>query len=207
MAKDNATPESGGSAPRGASPQPGDGSNGGLPALPEELAPVRRALEGAAPDLEFKPFHDRLEISLPAEGLVEVSKALRDAHGFSLLMSVTAVDWKDSFELIYHLYRLDSPYPLVLRCALPHEEPRAPTLVPLWAGADFQEREVYDLMGIVFTGHPNLKRILLDDDFPGHPLRKDFQQDPDYLLVRHLRVPGYAGAQPGEASTGRFPSE
>lgn len=205
MARDNATPEPGESKPRGSSPQPEGGSNEGLPALPEELAVVHRALGDAAPDLALRPFPDRLELLLPAERLVETCRVLRDEQGFGMLTSVTAVDWKDSFELAYHLHRLDSPYPIVIRCALPHEEPRAPTLVPLWAGADFQEREIYDLMGIVFTGHPNLRRILLDDDFPGHPLRKDFEQDPDYVLVRHLRVPGYSGPRAGEASTGRFP--
>ncbi|MGI5836992.1 MAG: NADH-quinone oxidoreductase subunit C [Chloroflexota bacterium] len=165
------------------------------------LSEVRRAIEGVAPDLEYKPFQDRLEVLLPAGRLVEISRVLRDDLGFAMLTSITAVDWEDRFELVYHLQKLDSPYYLVLRCTLPHEEPRAPTLVHLWAGADFQEREIYDLMGIVFTDHPNLKRILLDDDFPGHPLRKDFQPDPDYVLVRHLRVPGYSGPQ------GRFSDE
>jgi len=55
------------------------------------------------------------------------------------------------------------------------EEPAAPSLTPLWGGANWQEREVYDLFGITFTGHPNLRRILLDDDFAGYPLRKDFE--------------------------------
>lgn len=176
--------------------------------LPDPLVEARRRLEAEVAGLEFHPFSDRLEVLLLPAQLVETCSVIRDDLGYRMLMSITAVDWKTSFELIYHLYRLDSPYPLILRCSLPHEEePRAPTIVPLWAGADFQEREIYDLMGIVFTGHPYLRRILLDDDFPGHPLRKDFQPDPDYVLVRHLRIPGYPGAQPGVASTGRFPSD
>lgn len=182
-----------------------EGSLEGLPVLPETLAEARRRLEAVSSRLEFRPFDDRLEVVLPADQLVPVCSAVRDDLGYRMLMSVTAVDWQTSFELLYHIYRLDSPYPIVLRCSLPREEaPEAPSLTPIWPGADFQEREIYDLMGIVFVGHPDLRRILLADDFQGHPLRKDYQQDPEYVLMKHLRIPGYAGAKPGATSTGRF---
>ena len=179
-----------------------------LTALPEILAEAQRALEAIAPDLEFKPSGDQLEVVVPAGQLLKVASAVKNDLQYRLLMSVTGVDWKDSFEVIYHIYRLDSAFPLVLRCRLPHDDnPEVPSLMPLWPGADFQEREVYDLMGIVFTGHPDLRRILLADDFRGHPLRKDWEPDPDYVLVPHLRVPGYSGAKRGETSTGRFLDE
>ncbi|MHB1162603.1 MAG: NADH-quinone oxidoreductase subunit C [Chloroflexota bacterium] len=180
----------------------------GLPALPEILAEARRRLESIDPELEFKPFDDRLEVTLPPERLVEACLAVKNDLGYRMLMSVTALDWRDRFELIYHAYRLDSAFPIVARCFLPREEaPEVPSLTPFWPGAEFQEREIYDLMGIVFVGHPDLRRILLADDFQGYPLRKDFEQDPTYVLVPHLRLPGYAGAQRGETSTGRFLDE
>lgn len=176
--------------------------------LPKILEEARRRLQGIGPELEFQPFDDRLEVTLPAERLVEACLAIKNDLGYRLLMSITAVDWKDRFELIYHAYRLDSAFPVVVRCFLPREEaPEVASLTPFWPGAEFQEREIYDLMGIVFVGHPDLRRILLADDFQGHPLRKDFEQDPSYVLVPHLRLPGYAGARRGEASTGRFLDE
>ncbi len=182
-------------------PEPGDE----FPILPAILAAARSRLEALSPDLQFKEFDDRLEVTLPVERLVEAATVVRDGLGYRMLMSITAVDWGSSFELVYHTYRLDSAFPVVLRCSLPHEDnPEAPSLTLFWPGADFQEREIYDLMGIVFLGHPDLRRILLADDFQGHPLRKDFQQDPDYVLVPHLRIPGYAGAKRGDTSTGRF---
>jgi NADH-quinone oxidoreductase subunit C len=180
----------------------------GQPALPGILVEARRTLEAAGPGLEFRELVDQLDVSLPVDRLIPCCYLIKRELGYPLLMSVTSVDWEDSFELVYHIYRTDSAFPIVLRCRLPREEnPEAPSLVALWAGAEYQEREIYDLMGIVFTGHPDLRRILLADDFPGHPLRKDFQQDPDFVLVPHLRVPGYAGARPGKASTGRFLDE
>jgi NADH:ubiquinone oxidoreductase subunit C len=77
---------------------------------------------------------------------------------------------------------------VLLKADLPRDEiPDCPTLTTVWPGAEFQEREVYDLMGINFVGHPDMTRILTEDDFPGHPLRKDFWIEPDYVLMRHLR--------------------
>jgi NADH:ubiquinone oxidoreductase subunit C len=179
-----------------------------MPVLPEALVEAQQRLEALSIPMEFKGFDDRLEVTLPAEQLIEVCSTIKNELGYRMLMSITAVDWKTSLELVYHIYHLDSAFPIVLRCSLPREEgPEVASLMPLWPGADFQEREIYDLMGIVFVGHPDLRRILLADDFQGHPLRKDFEQDPAYVLVPHLRIPGYSGAKRGEASTGRFLDE
>lgn len=185
--------------------QEGDGAPSWFPLLPEVLARARRGLQDRFPHLRIREFDDRLEVELPTDQLVVVCALLREEFGYRTLMSLTAVDWKDRFELVYHLYRLDSQFPIVLRSELPHlQAPEAPSVMQVWPGADYQEREVYDLMGIVFTGHPDLRRILLDDDFPGHPLRKDWEGDPDSVLVPHLRLPGHPGAKPGRTSTGRF---
>ena len=95
---------------------------------------------------------------------------------FDLLSSLTAVDWIDHFEIVYHLTSLPRNATAVIKskCGNGRREARVPSVVDIWRGADLQEREVWDLMGIVFEGHPNHKRIMLWEGFPGHPLRKDF---------------------------------
>ena len=95
---------------------------------------------------------------------------------FDLLSSLTAVDWIDHFEIVYHLTSLPRNATAVIKakCGTGRREARVPSVVDIWRGADLQEREVWDLMGIVFEGHPNHKRIMLWEGFPGHPLRKDF---------------------------------
>jgi NADH-quinone oxidoreductase subunit C len=92
------------------------------------------------------------------------------------LSGVTAVDYIDHFELVYHLTSLpmNSRAVLKTKCGWGREEPIVPSVTPVWRGAELQEREIWDLMGIRLEGHPNLKRIMLWEGFPGHPLRKDF---------------------------------
>ncbi len=108
----------------------------------------------------------------------EVMLLLRDdpEFRFELLSSVTAVDYISYFEVVYHLTSLTRNAKAVIKskCGFGREEARIPSVVDIWRGADLQEREVWDLMGIVFEGHPNHKRIMLWEGFPGHPLRKDF---------------------------------
>ncbi len=95
---------------------------------------------------------------------------------FDLLSGVTAVDYIDHFELVYHLTSLPKNARGVIKakCGWGRAEATVPSVTPIWRGAELQEREIYDLMGIRFEGHPNLKRIALWEGFPGHPLRKDF---------------------------------
>ena len=94
---------------------------------------------------------------------------------FDYLTAITAVDYYDYFELVYHLTSIEHNHSLVLktRC-YDRENPTVSSLVSLYQGADFQEREIYDLLGITFEGHPNPKHIVLWEGFQGYPLRKDF---------------------------------
>ena len=110
--------------------------------------------------------------------LVDLATYLRDREGYDYLSMVTSVDWPGYFEVVYYLYGVSRPKDaLVLKVRLPDKtDPVVPSLISVWPGADFQEREVYDLMGIRFAGHPNLRRILLWEGFEGHPLRKDYQE-------------------------------
>jgi len=112
-----------------------------------------------------------------SEFLLPVATFLKDAPGldFNYLTSITAVDYYDYFEVVYQLTSIEHNHSLIVktRC-YGRDNPTIPSVVSLWRGADFQEREIYDLMGIRFDGHPNMKRIFLWDGFQGHPLRKDY---------------------------------
>ena len=102
---------------------------------------------------------------------------LRDIAGFALMSDVTSYDdlGKDPrFYVVYHLVNLDTPERLRVKVGLPEKKPVVDSVTPLWPGANFLEREVYDLMGIEFKGHPNLKRIMMPDEWEGHPLRRDY---------------------------------
>ena len=117
--------------------------------------------------------------------LVELARYLRDHEGYDYLSSVTGVDNLthpkrkdvDRFEVVYHLYSIKrGGGPLVLKVRAPEDDPEIPSVVPVWPGADFQEREIWDLYGVRFPGHPNLRRILLWEGFHGHPMRKDWKE-------------------------------
>jgi len=112
-----------------------------------------------------------------AESLLDIATYLKDTPGleFDYLTLITTVDYLECFEVIYQLTSFKHNHSLVLktRC-YNRDNPTLPSVVGLWRAADFQEREIYDLFGISFTGHPNLKRIVLWEGFEGYPLRKDF---------------------------------
>jgi len=94
---------------------------------------------------------------------------------FNFLSSISAVDYINHFEVVYHLTSLNKQHTAIIKTRLDgREELSLPSVYHIWKGADFQEREVWDLMGISFSGHPNMKRIMLWEGFEGHPLRKDF---------------------------------
>lgn len=116
-------------------------------------------------------------VVIKSEALFKVAEYLKNSpeFDFEYLTSITAVDYYDYFELVYQLTSLKHNHSLVLkiRC-YDRDKPAVPSVVGLWQGADFQEREIYDLMGIRFGGHPNLKHIVLWEGFEGHPLRKDY---------------------------------
>ena len=110
--------------------------------------------------------------------LREVAQFLKEDPrlAFNFLNSVSAVDYVHYFELVYHLTSFEHNHSAVVKTRLyTREAPTVDSVVEVWPGADFQEREIYDLMGVVFNGHPNLKRIMLWEGFPGHPHRKDFE--------------------------------
>jgi NADH-quinone oxidoreductase subunit C len=113
-----------------------------------------------------------------AEQLVEAVLALRDEFGFDQLVDLTAVDyWPQEtprFHVVYHIRNLADTLILCLRVPLDGNSPSAPTLEGVHPGANWYEREVYDMFGVTFTGHSDMRRILMPADWQGHPLRKDY---------------------------------
>jgi len=139
----------------------------------EFLDALRPLLPGIA--LEAIPAADQKTIGVPGKSIVDVCRVLREAKGFMLLADITAVDWwprEPRFEVVYQLASGDDR--LRLKVALAGDDARLPTVQSVWPGANWLEREVWDLFGIVFEGHGDLRRLLMPEDWEGHPLRKDF---------------------------------
>lgn len=107
----------------------------------------------------------------------EAARVLRDdeALSFDYLVNMSGVDHEDHMEVVYHLESLSHKNRLCVRVKTGREEPSVPSVTDIWAGADWDEREIYDLLGIQFPGHPNLERIFLPESWVGHPLRKDYE--------------------------------
>jgi len=138
---------------------------------------TEKAIRDAFPEAVVETAADiqgDLNVKLKAEALLAVCEKLQAEMGFDYLADVTAIDWKDRFEMVYRLTVLERNEKIVLRVDLSHDEPVVDSVTSVWKGADYQEREVFDLMGIAFNGHPDLRRILLPEDWEGFPLRKDY---------------------------------
>ncbi|HET7847219.1 MAG TPA: NADH-quinone oxidoreductase subunit C [Acidimicrobiia bacterium] len=114
---------------------------------------------------------------VPAELWADFALAAKDA-GFEMCVDVTVVDWMrerpERFEVVANLLSMEHKLRLRMTTTAGRIDPSVPSLVPIWPGANFAEREAFDMFGVVFEGHPDLTRILMPDDWEGHPLRKDF---------------------------------
>jgi len=121
---------------------------------------------------------NRTDVWVKGEHILQICFTLRDNpdFGFDLLNSLTAVDYLDYFEVVYHITSLKKNASAVIKTKVGQgrNNPVLASVVNVWRGADYQEREVWDLFGITFEGHPNHKRLFLWEGYPGHPLRKDY---------------------------------
>ena len=136
--------------------------------------------------------HDETEIRIGAGEVTDVMRALHDEPelNFQVLLDLTAVDTGSHMQVVYHLWSATSPDWLrVIADGLSRDDPRVPSLTPLWPGAEWQEREAYDMFGITFEGNRDLRRIYMPPDYTSFPLRKDF-----FLADDAARSPG-AGVQ------------
>jgi NADH-quinone oxidoreductase subunit C len=130
-------------------------------------------------DLSALESIDQPAVRVPRERLVEVCTALRDLPDlqFSFLADITAIDWwprEPRFEVVYLLASPERRLRVRLKVQVPGRDPRVPAMHEVWPAAGWLEREVWDLFGIVFDGHPDLRRVLMPEDWEGHPLRKDY---------------------------------
>lgn len=121
--------------------------------------------------------HNQVILYVDPSRIVEVCTFLRDEHAFNRASSVTALDWypqEPRFEVVYLLHSVSSKQRLRLKCRVSGENPTIDSVTAVWSGANWYEREVFDLFGIVFNNHPDLRRIMMPEGWDGHPLRKDF---------------------------------
>ena len=146
---------------------------------------------GAAAFRELAIVRDRVaKVAIDRKELLPVCRFLRDAFNAQHLSCITAVDWRDHYESVYHLVSWTRNVMIQVNAWIPHDDPHIDSVTSLWAGADPHEREAYDLMGLVFDGHPNLTRVFLPKDFEFHPLRKDFPQEVDRQYVSRRKIGG-----------------
>lgn len=153
------------------------------PATPETVPadddPLVRALRAGQPDAvsAAASTDGELTLEIASESIESTCRALRDEHGFALLVDICGVDYPERgterFEVVYHLYNLEANRRVRLRVRVA-EDTEVPTVTSVWRGANWCEREIYDMYGLRFASHPDMTRILMWEGFNGHPLRKDF---------------------------------
>ncbi len=161
------------------------------------VAEYEAGLRERFPDLalEVADGPDMPTVTVPAEQIVAILEFVRDEFGFTMLTDLSACDWhgrEPRYHVNYHMYALDSNARLRLKVLLPDvPEPHMPSATPVFTGANWHEREVFDFFGIIFEGHPDLRRILMPDEWIGHPLRKDYPVGG--VPVEYKIEPAYVG--------------
>jgi NADH-quinone oxidoreductase subunit C len=142
--------------------------------------------ESVLQTVDKKP--DPFIVVAPA-ALLEICRYLHDEPEVAMdcLSNETGVDYKEHIEVVYHLFSYPHRHGAVLKVQLPRSEPRVATLEDIWKSANWMEREIFDLLGVTFEGHSDLRRILMPEDWPGHPLRKDFVEPLEYHGISTVR--------------------
>ena len=147
-------------------------------------------------------FRGETTLLLQPAALRPVCEFCRDELGFNMLLDISSIDHFENeprYEVVYELYSLENGLHLRLKTSAPEDEPEVPTVCDLWPTANWHEREVWDMMGIRFARHPDLRRIIMWDGYPYHPLRKDFP-----LEGKFSDVPDVAFTEPAPLAGGPF---
>ena len=152
---------------------------------------LERQFSGKVSGLQGDVFDPNFHVD--PQAIVEVCRYLRDEPDlkFEILSDLTGLDLpkENKIQVVYHLYSYSHRHQIVLKVDLPRENPRASTMEGVWKGANWLEREVFDLFGVVFEGHCDLRRIMLPEDWVGHPLRKDYVEQEEYDGISTQRAP------------------
>ena len=154
-------------------------------------------LQAQFPDLffEVRRFRDEVTVYVPREHIVDTCQFLKNDGElrYNYLSDLTGNDWLDRdprFEVIYHLYSMEHFTRLRLKVRVPEDDCTCPSVTGVWSTANWHERETYDMFGIVFEGHPDLRRILTPDEWVGHPLRQDYEigwEEPEFTVRKVQR--------------------
>ena len=157
----------------------------------EIYASLEKLFPGKVRDFKGDVFEPCLNVE--KEDIVEICRFLRTAQSFSfeVLSNLTAVDWpkEEKIQVVYHLFSYPHRHQIVLKVDLPRDNPKIATVEGQWKVANWFEREVYDLFGVIFNGHSDLRRILMPEDWVGYPLRKDFVEPEEYHGISTQRAP------------------
>jgi NADH-quinone oxidoreductase subunit C len=149
---------------------------------------------GGAGGVRTEEAYGQLTVDVPAESWVDAVAFARDALGCAFFDWLTAVDeLAEGLALVAHLWSVEQRHHVLLRTHIPRDEPRIPTITGIFPGANWHERETYEMFGVVFTGHPHLVPLLLPEGFEGHPLRKEF------VLAARAAKPWPGAKEPGES--------
>lgn len=144
---------------------------------------LKAKLEELVPSPAFEEGSEWMTLVIGPTTWEGLARELRSAAGleFDYLFCVTAVDWRTHFTIVYHLTSTVHRHILVIKVKLDHDRPVIPTVAEIWRTAEFHEREAFDLFGVEFTGHPDLRRLFMTDEWKGWPLRKDYE-DPVNMI-------------------------
>jgi NADH-quinone oxidoreductase subunit C len=158
---------------------------------PEIFARLEKQFSGRVRD--FKGDAPEPYLTVEGETIIEVCRYLRDDADlkFEVLSDQTAVDWpkEEKIQLVYHLYSYTGRHQIVLKVDLPRDNPKIATVEEIWKIANWFEREIFDLFGVIFDGHSDLRRIMLPEDWVGYPLRKDYIEQEEYDGISTQRAP------------------
>ena len=143
---------------------------------------VKEFITTIQPSATFDETGEWLNIFIESTEWKKLARSLRDApFNFDYLFCLTCIDWKTDLTMVYHLTSTIHRHVIAIKSKLDRTIPRIETVSDIWRTAEFHEREVFDLFGVVFINHPDLRRLILTDDFEGYPLRKDFE-DPVNMI-------------------------
>lgn len=143
---------------------------------------IKSPISNLLPSATYDETGEWLNIQIDASEWKQLATFLRnEPFNFDYLFCLTCIDWKTHFTMVYHLSSTQHRHTIVIKAKTDRTDPRIDTVSDIWRTAEFHEREVFDLFGVQFINHPDLRRLILTDDFEGYPLRKDFE-DPVNMI-------------------------